>query len=107
MFVSLVVEIQRDFGIKSDSEVVVHDTLLSVAVPNTHTHEKTHTMLNFNPTINVAIVICCSSLITDQLIVSHWAQTQTQHYSHIKLVKVIFQVRHGHVVSGLFLSLSE
>lgn len=104
MFVSLVVEIQRDFGIKSDSKVVVHDTFLSVAVPNTHAHTQTETdNVIPNPTINVAIVICCSSLTTDQLIVSHWASLQTQHYSDINLIKVIFQVRHGHVVSGLIL----
>lgn len=37
MFVSLVVEVQRDFSVQSDSKVVVHDTFLSVAVPtNTH-----------------------------------------------------------------------
>lgn len=111
MFVSLVVEIQRDFGIKSDSKVVVHDTFLSIAVPNTHTRahtaKQTHTMLYLILTINVAIVICCSSLKTHQLIVSHWAPLQTQHYSDINLVKVIFQVRHGHVVSGLFLFLSQ
>lgn len=35
MFVSLVVEVQRDLGVESDSKVVVHDTFLSVAVPFT------------------------------------------------------------------------
>ena len=33
MFVPLVVEVQRDFSIESNTKVVVHDTLLSVAVP--------------------------------------------------------------------------
>jgi hypothetical protein len=33
VFVSLVVKVQRDFGVKADAKVVVHHTLLCIAVP--------------------------------------------------------------------------
>lgn len=37
MLIPLVVEVQRDFGVQSDAKVVIHHTLLGVAVP-TETH---------------------------------------------------------------------
>ena len=33
VFVSLVVKVQRDFSVKADAKVVVHHTLLCIAVP--------------------------------------------------------------------------
>lgn len=39
VFVPFVVEVQRDLSIQTDPEVVVHDALLCVAVPETHKHK--------------------------------------------------------------------
>ena len=38
VFVPLVVEVKGDLGIQSNPEVVVHDTFLGIAVPDTHRH---------------------------------------------------------------------
>ena len=58
MFISLVIEVQRDFSIQSDSKVVVHDTLFSIAVPESHTQTCTHTYTNpLNLLINWSYVM--------------------------------------------------
>lgn len=40
MLISLVVEVQRDFSIKTDSKVIIHDALLCETIP-AHTHRQT------------------------------------------------------------------
>jgi len=35
MLVTFVVEVQRDFGIQTDSEIIIHHTFLRVQIPET------------------------------------------------------------------------